>query len=161
MRSIHRLLLAGAAVLALSACAAVENQRGYVPDQTALQSVAVGTDTKTTVAQKLGNPSVAGTFTNNTWYYVSSHDVQTAFFAPHPVERNIVAVEFNDAGQVAAIKRYGMADGRVVDYASRETPTRGRDLSILQQIFNAVPGNIGQQAQPIDQNPGGGTQPPP
>jgi outer membrane protein assembly factor BamE (lipoprotein component of BamABCDE complex) len=155
MRRVTRALFTGAALLALAACAAVENQRGYVPDQQALQSIAVGTDNKISVSQKLGNPTVAGTFSNDIWYYVSSHDVQTAFFAPHSTERNIVAIEFAN-GQVASIKRYGLADGRVVDYASRETPTRGRDLSILQQIFNAVPGNVGQAQQTMEQQPGGG-----
>ena len=161
MRCVRHGIFAALVAASLGACAAVENQRGYVPDQEVLGTLVVGTDTKQTVSEKLGNPTVAGTFDNNTWYYISSHDVQTAFFAPHPIDRNIVAVEFDNGGQVASIKRYGMQDGRVVDYASRETPTRGRDLSILQQIFNAVPGNIGQQAQPIEQNPGGGGAPPP
>ena len=161
MRPVTRVLLAGGAILALIGCTAIENKRGYVPDQEKLASVVVGADTRATVAQKLGNPSVAGTFSNDTWYYISSHDVQTAFFAPHPIDRNILAVEFNNFGLVAAMKRYGMQDGRVVDYVSRETPTRGRDLSLLQQIFNAVPGNIGQQTQPNEVNPGGGGAPPP
>jgi outer membrane protein assembly factor BamE (lipoprotein component of BamABCDE complex) len=160
MRRVDRALVLSAALIALSACSAVENQRGYVPDQQALQSLVVGTDTKQTVSQKLGNPTLSGTFSNDIWYYVSSHDVQTAFFAPHSTERTIVAVEFAQNGQVANIKRYGLNDGRVVDYVTRETPTRGRDLSILQQIFNAVPGNVGQAAQPIEQNPGGGVPPP-
>jgi outer membrane protein assembly factor BamE (lipoprotein component of BamABCDE complex) len=145
----------------IAGCAAVENQRGYVPDQEVLQTLVVGTDTKQTVSEKLGNPTVAGTFDNNIWYYISSHDVQTAFFAPHPIDRNIVAVEFNNAGQVASIKRYGMGDSRIVDYVDRETPTRGRDQSILQQIFNAVPGNIGQPPPNQDGNAGGGGAPPP
>lgn len=148
-----RVLVAGTALLA-SACAAVENNRGYVPDTDALASVAVGTDTKQTVAQKLGNPSAMATFSNDTWYYVSSHDVQTAFFATRSTDRNIVAIAFAQNGQVASVKHYGLEDGRVVDYQSRETPTRGRDLTILQQIFNAVPGNVGVPQQTQEQNPG-------
>jgi outer membrane protein assembly factor BamE (lipoprotein component of BamABCDE complex) len=154
-------VIAALATVSICACAAVENQRGYVPNQEAIQSLVVGTDTKQTVSEKLGNPTVAGTFNNNIWYYISSHDVQTAFFAPHPIDRNILAVEFNAAGQVASIKRYGMADSRIVDYVDRETPTRGRDLSILQQIFNAVPGSVGQAPPTAETNPGGGGAPAP
>jgi outer membrane protein assembly factor BamE (lipoprotein component of BamABCDE complex) len=161
MRRLRHGLSVVTAAIVLASCAAVEHQRGYVPDQEALQSLVVGTDTKQTVTEKLGNPTVAGTFNSNIWYYISSHDVQTAFFASHPVDRNIVAVEFNNAGQVANIKRYGMADSRAVDYVERETPTMGRNTSILQQIFNAVPGNIGQQAPNQDTNAGGGGAPPP
>ena len=154
----HRLvnvLFAGTALLA-SACAAVENQRGYVPDEEALKNVLVGTDNRLTVAQKLGNPSQAATFNNDTWYYISSHDVQTAFFATHSIERNIVAVQFAQNGSVAAVKRYSLEDGRVVDFQNRETPVRGRELTILQQIFNAVPGNVGLPQQQQEQGPGGG-----
>ena len=57
------------------------------------------------------------------------------------------------------IKKYPLAEGRVVDFVSRETPTRGRELSLIHQIFNAVPGQIGQSA-PQDQIPGGGQAPP-
>ena len=158
----HRLvnvLVAGTALVG-SACAAVENQRGYVPDADALQGIVAGTDTKATVAQKLGNPSSSATFNSDTWYYISSHDVQTAFFATRSTERNVVAVKFAQNGQVAAVKRYALEDGRVVDYQTRETPTRGRELTLLQQIFNAVPGNVGTAQQPQEQNPGG-DQPPP
>lgn len=50
---------------------------------------------------------------------------------------------------------YDLEDGRVVSYASRETPTRGRELNLLEQLL----GNIGRgQAEQFggEQNlPGG------
>ena len=148
-----------AASATLGACAAVENQRGYVPDQQAVASIEVGMDTKDTVSKKLGDPSSAATFGGDTWYYISSHVEQNAFFAPRATDRNILAVEFAKDGKVADIHKYTLADGRVVDIVSRETPTRGRDLSLIQQIFNAVPGQIGQSA-PTEATPGGGQAPP-
>jgi outer membrane protein assembly factor BamE (lipoprotein component of BamABCDE complex) len=132
-----------AAVLSLVACAPVENQRGYVPDQQAVASIQVGMDTKDTVSMKLGDPSTAATFGNDTWYYISAHVEQNAFFAPRAIERNIVAVQFAGDGKVADIHRYTLADGKVVDFVTRETPTRGREQTLLQQIFNAVPGRVG------------------
>ena len=42
---------------------------------------------------------------------------------------------------------------------SRETPARGRELTFLQQLFNATPGVPIQQHRQ-DQNPGGGSGPP-
>ena len=149
--------LAGFATL--SACAPVENQRGYVPDQQAVSSIQVGMDTKDTISKKLGDPSTAATFGNDIWYYISAHVEQNAFFAPRATERNILAVEFTKDGKVTDVHKYTLADGRVVDFVSRETPTRGRDMSLIQQLFNAVPGQIGQSA-PTQANPGGGNAPP-
>jgi outer membrane protein assembly factor BamE (lipoprotein component of BamABCDE complex) len=155
MHRVSRIFLAGLSAAALTACASVQTQRGYVPDPVAIQGIMVGMDTKDTVSKKLGDPSTAASFGNDVWYYISSHVQQTAFFGEQPLDRNIVAVEFNKGGQVADIKRYTLADGRVVDFVSRVTPTRGRELSLLQQIFNAVPGQIGQPGGgPNGQNPG-------
>jgi outer membrane protein assembly factor BamE (lipoprotein component of BamABCDE complex) len=147
------------AVTMLIGCVPVENQRGYVPDQQAVASIQVGMDNKESVSKKLGDPSTAATFGNDVWYYMSAHVEQNAFFAPHATERNILAVEFSKDGKVADMHKYTLADGRIVDFVSRETPTRGRELTLLQQIFNAVPGQIGQ-ATPQQNIPGGG-QPPP
>jgi len=168
MRAIGFTSLAGAAVMAVCACAPVENQRGYVPDMEAIAGITVGMDTKDTVSMKLGNPSTQATFGNDTWYYISAHVEQNAFFAPRATERNIVAVEFSGDGKVSDIHKYTLADGRVVDFQTRETPSRGRTLTLIQQFFNAVPGNIGRpgagQQIPGGPNapvPGGGPPPVP
>src|SRR5712691_10644426 len=129
MRCVNWAYLAGAT--ALIACAPVENQRGYVPDQEAVASVQVGMDTKDSVTKKLGDPSTSATFGNDVWYYVSAHVEQNAFFAPRATERNILAVEFTRDGKVSDIHRYTLADGRVVDFSSRVTPTRGREYTLL------------------------------
>ena len=157
MRGFQWAFVAGAA--AVAACAPVENQRGYVPDQEAVASVQVGMDTKDTVTKKLGDPSTAATFGNDVWYYVSAHVEQNAFFAPRATDRNVLAVEFAKDGKVADVHKYTLADGRVVDFFSRETPTRGREMTLIQSIFNAVPGQIGQSA-PTTPTPGGGQAPP-
>jgi len=142
----------------LTGCVPVENQRGYVPDMEAVASIQVGMDSKETVSKKLGDPSTAATFGNDVWYYMSAHVEQNAFFAPRATERNILAIEFTKDGKVADMHHYTLSDGRVVDFASRETPTRGRELTLLQQIFNAVPGQIGQAA-PQESVPGSGPPP--
>ena len=153
-------ILAGAALLGVYGCAPVENQRGYVPDMEAISSVQVGMDTKDTVSMKLGNPTTQATFGSDTWYYISAHVEQNAFFAPRATERNIVAVEFTGEGKVSDIHKFTLADGRVVAFQSRETPSRGRTLTIIQQFFNAVPGNIGRPGSG-QQSPGGPNAPVP
>ena len=45
-----------------------------------------------------------------------------------------------------------------MSFESRETPTKGKELTFLQQLFNATPGvPIGNSG---NQNPGGGNGPP-
>lgn len=156
MRKLGVATLASGMLLASVACAPVVNQRGYVPNQEAIGTIQVGMDTKEMVSMKLGEPSTLATFGGDTWYYISAQVEQNAFFAPRAVERNILAVEFDPEGKVMGVQRYTLADGRVVDFQTRETPTRGRTLTILQQFFNAVPGNIGQ---PGSQQPGGPNTP--
>jgi len=152
--------IACALAVGISACAAVENNRGYIPDMEAISSIMVGMDTKDTVSMKLGNPSTQATFGNDTWYYISAHVEQNAFFAPRATERNILAVEFAGDGKVTDVHKYTLADGRVVDFQTRETPSRGRELTLLQQFFNAVPGNIGRPGA-NQQTPGGPNAPTP
>src|SRR6202012_3607969 len=97
----HSFLVFAAAAVSVAACAPVENQRGYVPDMAAVQSIQVGMDTKETVSKKLGDPSTSATFGNDVWYYYSAHVEQNAFFAPMATDRNILAVEFTRDGHVS------------------------------------------------------------
>ena len=55
-------------------------------------------------------------------------------------DRRIIAVSFDDTGVVDEVAEYSLDDGRLVSYASRETPTRGRELSFIEQIL----GNVGR-----------------
>ena len=40
--------------------------------------------------------------------------------------------------QVSDVLTYDIEDGQVVDYVARETPTRGRELGILEQLFGTI-----------------------
>jgi len=102
-------------------------------------------DTQQTVLQRLGNPSTRGVFEENTWYYISSTRESMAYLRPATRDRRVIAVRFDESGVVEAVEEYGLEDGRVVAYSDSETPTRGRELSVLEQIL----GNVGQL--PTDQ----------
>lgn len=97
-------------------------------------------DTESTVLARLGNPSTRGTFEDNTWYYISSTRESLAYLRPATRDRRIIAVSFDDNGVVSTVNEYTLADGRIVAYADRETPTRGRELSFLEQLL----GNVGR-----------------
>ena len=54
-----------------------------------------------------------------------------------------------------------MRDGHIVAFESRQTPTKGRELTFLQQLFNATPGvPLGNSGGTNNPNPGGGNGPP-
>jgi len=149
-----------AALLVLAGCSPVISNRGYMQDLDAESGVAVGKDTKTTIEKKLGDPSVQAAWGSDAWYYVSSVEKQVAFFTPTVESRHILAVYFDKDGKVTNMKHYGLEDGHVVAFESRTTPTRGRELTFLQQLFNATPGVPGGANSSQEQNPGGGGGPP-
>jgi outer membrane protein assembly factor BamE (lipoprotein component of BamABCDE complex) len=139
------------ALLVSAACAPVVSQRGYIPDQEKLDSIQVGVDDKATVEDRLGTPTNIATFDGDAWYYISSTEEQFAFFDPETTERRILAISFDAEGKVSNIEKYSLEDGQVVAMVDRETPTRGRELSFLQQMF----GNIGRGIGGGDKGGGG------
>lgn len=134
------LVLAGMTGAVLAACAPIVSNHGYVPDEQRLASIVPGQDTRETVAQKIGRPAMESLFTEDAWYYSASTVERYLYHAPRVTERTVIAVRFDPEGRVAAVNRYGLEDGRIIDLETRTTPTAGRELTILQQVF----GNIGQ-----------------
>jgi outer membrane protein assembly factor BamE (lipoprotein component of BamABCDE complex) len=131
--------LALAAVMLLG-CTPVVSQRGYLADPLGEASIKVGSDTKTTIQQRLGDPSTQAEFSGDTWYYVSSVEKQVAFFDPTIQTRAIMAVYFDKDGKVTDIKHFGLRDGHVIAFESRTTPTPGHEMTFLEQLFSATPG---------------------
>jgi outer membrane protein assembly factor BamE (lipoprotein component of BamABCDE complex) len=156
MKIITVTLLASAA--ALIACAPVIDQRGYLGDPQLEAAIKSGTDTKTSVQDRLGNASTTATFGGDAWYYISATEKQVAFFTPTILSRAILAVYFDKGGKVTGMRHFGLKDGHVVSFETRETPARGRELTFLQQLLNAQPGTSQRNIE--DQNPGGGGGPP-
>lgn len=122
------------------ACTPVVSQRGYLPDPIGEASIKVGADTKTTVQDRLGDPSTQATFGADAWYYISSVEKQISFFDPRVENRSILALYFDKDGKVSNIRHYSLKDGHVVAFETHETPAKGRELTFLQQLLNATPG---------------------
>ena len=137
---------AGAALLAcvliagLSACEPVRRSHGYAPRPDQVSRVVVGSDTQAQVVEKLGRPPIVGAFDENVWVYVFRQTERTVFWNECVLQQQAVVVEFDAAGTVRGVNHYGLEDGVVVDLVTRTTPTRGKRLNFLQQLF----GNIGR-----------------
>lgn len=140
----------------LLGCTPVVNQRGYLPDPIGEASIKAGVDTKTTVQDRLGDPSTQATFGGGAWYYISSIEKQISFFDPRVENRSILAIHFDKDGKVENLRHYGLKDGHVIAFETRETPAKGRELTFLQQLLNATPGvPIGTQNGGPGQGPSG------
>lgn len=138
-----------AALLACTACAPTVSTHGFTAINAAPKDVKVGEDTKSTVLERLGSPSTVSTFDPNTWFYVSQSVQRLAFYRPRVTKRDIVAVAFGPDEKVAALNTYTLEDGKVIAFNGRETPTRGRELTILEQLL----GSVGRAAGAIGGNP--------
>jgi outer membrane protein assembly factor BamE (lipoprotein component of BamABCDE complex) len=123
---------------AVSACTPVVDRRGFLADESQTAAFATGVDSKETVLTRMGNPSQTGVFDEQTWYYVSAVQNQTAFYRPRTTERTITAISFDEGDKVAAVRTYGLQDGRVIAFDTRRTPTRGREVTFLEQIFGSI-----------------------
>lgn len=128
--------------LAMSGCAQREYRGGYILDEDALARITVGQTTQNQVQAILGSPSSQSTFnqSNNSWYYISKETRAVAFLAPDTIDQQVLAVDFDESGRVKNIRRWGLQDGREIAFVDRTTETRGRELTILQQLL----GNLGR-----------------
>ena len=141
-----KLLIAVLSATALTAaCAPVVGQNGFQAIDAKPADIVAGTDTKQTVLTKLGTPSTTSTFErDNVWYYISQVTEKYTYNRPHVTQRSVTEITFNDAGQVSTVNSLGLEDGRVVAMNGRETPTRGRQLTILEPLL----GNVGRGQLP-------------
>jgi outer membrane protein assembly factor BamE (lipoprotein component of BamABCDE complex) len=159
MKSVSFKLVCGATLALVMACAPVISQRGYVPDPSIEGAIKNGSDTKTSVQARLGYASTTATFGNDSWYYISATEKQVAFFTPTVLKRQILAISFDRGNKVTSVRHYGLQDGHLINFESRETPARGRETTFLQELLKATPGSSATNIQ--ESNPGNGGAPVP
>ncbi|MBN8633342.1 MAG: outer membrane protein assembly factor BamE [Rhodobacterales bacterium] len=129
-----------ALIASVAACSPVYRNHGYVPTEEELALVEVGKDTRDSVGQKIGRPSTSGLLNDVGWFYVQSRYKEFGPRQPQEIDRQVLAITFNEAGTVENIARYGLEDGRVVEISRRVTETNVKGLSFIQQIL----GNFGR-----------------
>jgi outer membrane protein assembly factor BamE (lipoprotein component of BamABCDE complex) len=148
-------LVMGAALSA--GCSSIRDHQGYLLDEPLIAAIQPGVDNKDSVAGTLGRPSFTGQFdqAQRDWYYVSRDTRQAAFTTPRPSAQTVLRVRFDAAGNVESVQRTGVELAVNINPDNRETPTLGRDRSLLQELFGNI-GAVGQRGQsaPTADNPG-------
>ena len=134
MRSLRR-LVALPLVLAV-ACAPIYRNHGYVPAEDELALLTVGQDTRDSVEVAVGRPSAAGLLNEEGWYYVQSRYRQVGPRAAQEIDRQLVAISFDDKGTVTNIERFGLEDGRVITLSRRVTETNIKGANLIRQILS-------------------------
>jgi outer membrane protein assembly factor BamE (lipoprotein component of BamABCDE complex) len=133
-------LLATAAIVMLGACDPRVDQRGHVATPGSLEKLQPGQQTRNDVLTLLGSPSTTATFDDETWYYIRQRVETTAFLAPDITAQSVLALKFDKAGVLKDLNSYTLKDGRAIEMVDRKTPTAGKELTIIEQIF----GNVGR-----------------
>jgi outer membrane protein assembly factor BamE (lipoprotein component of BamABCDE complex) len=142
---IRKLAIAVLACASMTACAPITAYHGFQAVEANPKDVQVGVDSKATVTERLGSPSAVASFEPNIWYYMSEVTDQVAFRRPVTKRRDVVAIAFSKTDdRVEKIDTYTLKDGRIVSFNGRTTPTRGREMTVLEQLL----GNVGRQFIP-------------
>lgn len=141
VRQIVRNLWLVLAIGALAACQPIYRSHGYVPSDSDLAMLVVGQDTRDTVGDFIGRPSSAGVLEDGGWYYVGSRWVEIGMRKPREINREVVAISFDESGVVQNIERFGLQDGRVVALSRRVTDSNIRGVTFLGQLLGSI-GNV-------------------
>ena len=136
-----RTVLAASLFAALAAgCTPLRSHQGYIIDADLVNSVQPGVDTRQSVQQVLGRPTVSGQFGSGDWYYVSRDSRNYGFQTPKAREQTTVQISFDPNGTVTQVRRGNIDQVVTVDPYGKKTPTLGRQRGFFEDLF----GNIGQ-----------------
>jgi outer membrane protein assembly factor BamE (lipoprotein component of BamABCDE complex) len=135
--------------LGLAACAHSYVQ-GNVVDPDLLSQIKPGELSKQQVQSLIGTPSSVSTFDQNTWYYISKETQRYAFFDPELINQKVIEIDFDKSGKVLAIHKFGAKDARDVELVERTTPTRGKSLGVLDQLWATMVKQFGSSNNGID-----------
>ena len=135
-------MFVAAAALATS-CSPITDTRGNIPLEEVVETIERGKQNQDQIVSLLGSPSTKATFGNQeTWYYIGERTQTVAFFEPKLLERKILVIKFDDGGLVETVASYDASAGKQVKLVDRVTPTKGRELGVIEQIM----GNVGRFA---------------
>ena len=130
--------------LMISACTPSINTRGNLVSDSKLQQVQPNVTTQYDVTEKWGPPTFVAPFeeaeTGETWYYAGHTSERMGVFKYEITERKLIQVDFDENGIVTDVQQLNPDMAQNVDFVDRQTPTAGKEFTILQQLV----GNIGR-----------------
>ena len=125
-------------LIVVTACSATYRNHGYAPLDEDLQNLVVGVDTRATVDDSVGPPSLSGMLGDGNYYYVRSRVREYGMFRPEVVERQVLAISFNGDNTIANIERFGLEDGNIVPLSRRVTDSSVLSNGFLRQLLGNI-----------------------
>jgi outer membrane protein assembly factor BamE (lipoprotein component of BamABCDE complex) len=133
-------ILSVIALTALVGCETIVHTRGNMPDAKLVAEIKPGRTNRADIEELLGTPSTRATFNKEIWLYIGSREETHVFKKPKLIERRILTIRFNNRGIVEETQNYDATNGRLVQIVKQKTPTRGRELTFIEQLI----GNFGR-----------------
>lgn len=124
---------------ALAGCSSLYKNHGYMPPPEDLSQLVPGVDSRATVDDVIGAPSATGLLSGGDYYYVRSRVKTFGMLRPEVINREVLAISFDQADVVANIERFDLRDGHVVPLSRRVTDSSVEGKGFLKQML----GNIG------------------
>ncbi len=137
VKSALRVALLVGCITGMAACTATYRKHGWIPGPDLLNEVVVGVDTRDSVAETIGEPTIDSFVDDSGYYYVRTRMRSLAFRATETVDREVVAITFNGNGKVANIERFGLEDGRIITLERRVTESSVVDRTFLRQLLGS------------------------
>ena len=120
-----------------ASCAPTIDHRGHRFTADEIEQVQPGMS-RQQVELAFGSPATRSTIGGGAYDYISTTEKTVSFLKPQIVDRRVVAVYFDDEGTVQNVANYGLKDGKVFNYISRETPSYANDEGLIKQLFRNI-----------------------
>ena len=132
-------LQAAFALLILAiACSPIYTNHGFIPPDDELESLEVGVANREEVLEITGTPMTTNDTYGEAWYFVSSRFRQDGYKEAKEVERQVLAISFDETGTVSNIEKFALRDGRTVAISRRVTETNVGRLTFVDQIMRGL-----------------------
>ncbi len=143
-----KLLFGAIILLLLAGCADQKIVRGHILRESVLEQVYLGDSNKQDVLRLLGTPTTVSTFDTDVWYYIGQRKTKAGFLPPETNAVEVHVVRFDENGIAQEMDYYDHTHLQILGYNKTRTPTRGSELTVLQQLF----GNFGRFSTPANQS---------
>ena len=131
-------------ILSFVGCTPVQHVRGNFLDIDVIKKIELNKTTKAELENLFGPPTSQELFGQDVWYYIGDKVETKSFFDPKITERVVLMVSFGANGTVISYEIKDLKDHHEVDIKSEATPVKGRDPSLVSELF----GNIGRYSAP-------------
>ena len=135
----------------IAGCEPTIDVRGYNLEDLNPDKIVIGKDTQDTIREKFGTPILMSTFPHektggDAWYYVSKIMSTQSFFKPKTLEQRSLTIVFDTNG---IVRHKNLHQGDIsFRICEKETPVRGCDVSVMQDIFGGFGRRLNEKSSP-------------